>query len=66
MLCELEYLIKSHSDHEALDDQASLRDILTDLRHVADDLGLDFRLALTDARADAEPSPAPFAFDWCI
>ena len=50
MLCELENMLKTHGDHEALSDQASLQDLVTDLHRLADDLGLNFRLAF--ARAD--------------
>ena len=63
MLSELAYLLRTHGDHEALSEQSSLRDVLTDLRRLADDLGLDFRLAL--AAAEVEPGrgdlihPAP-------
>ena len=66
MLSELEYLLKTHGDHEALSDQSSLRDVLIDLRRLADDLGLDFRSALAGARAEDDPFPTPEAFDPCI
>jgi hypothetical protein len=46
MLSELEYLLRTHGDQEALNNQSSLRDMLTDLRRLAGDLGLDFRSAL--------------------
>ena len=49
MLSELTYLLRTHADHEALSDQTSLRDLLTGLRHLADDLGLDFGSALAGA-----------------
>jgi hypothetical protein len=56
MLSELEHLLKTHGDLKALSDQLSLRDVLTDLRHLADDLGLDFRSALAGAEmADFDP-----------
>jgi hypothetical protein len=52
MLSELEYLLKTHGDQEALSDQSSLRDLLTDLRRLADELGLDFRLPLAGAEVE--------------
>jgi hypothetical protein len=56
MQSELEYLLRTHGDQEALSDQLSLRDVLTDLRHLASDLGLDFRSALNGAdMADFDP-----------
>jgi hypothetical protein len=39
---ELRYLLKTNSDCEGCSDQDSLRDLLADLRAVADDLDLDF------------------------
>jgi hypothetical protein len=55
MFSELEYLLRTHGDHEALSHQSSLRDLLTDLRRLADDLGLDFRLALAGAEVADDP-----------
>jgi hypothetical protein len=54
MTTELRYLLKSNSDHEARSDQASLGDLLADLRAVADDLELDFAGAnrVAEARCD--------------
>ena len=66
MLSELEYLLKTHGDHEALSDQSSLLDLVTDLRRLADDLGLDFRLALAGAEVEHDPFLTPLAFDPCI
>jgi hypothetical protein len=66
MFGELEYLLKTHSDHEALSDQSSLRDVLTDLRLLADNLGLDFRLALAGAEVEDDPFLTLKAFDPCI
>jgi hypothetical protein len=63
MISELEYLLKTHSDHEALSDQSSLRDLVTDLRRLADDLGLDFRLALAGAGVEDDPLPTTASFD---
>jgi hypothetical protein len=62
MISELEYLLKTHGDHEALSDQSSLCDLLTDLRRLADDLGLDFRSALADPAVEDDPSLTPGAF----
>jgi hypothetical protein len=66
MLSELEYLIRTHSDHEVMSDQCSLRDVLIDLRRVADDLGLDFRLAIAGAKVENEQFPTQASFDPCI
>ena len=66
MFSELEYLIKSHSDHEALSDQSSLRDIVADLRQVADNLGLNFALALAGAKTAADAFTTLSSFDPCI
>jgi hypothetical protein len=63
MVSELAYLLKSHADHEALSYQSSLRQMLTDLRHLANDLGLDVRLALAGAEAEANQFLMPEAFD---
>jgi hypothetical protein len=63
MLSELEYLLKTHGDLEALSDQMSLRDLVSDLRRLADDLGLDFRLALIGAEVQDELVLLPGAFD---
>jgi hypothetical protein len=66
MLNELEYLLRTHGDHEALSDQSSLRDMLAELRHLSLDLGLDFRSALAGAEAENDPFLTPGAFDPCI
>jgi hypothetical protein len=66
MLSELEYLLRTHGDHEALSDQSSLGDVLADLRRLADDLGLDFRLALASTEGEDDPLPTQAAFDPCI
>jgi hypothetical protein len=66
MLSELEYVLRTHGDHEALNDQSSLRDVLTDLRRLADDLGLDFKLALVGAEDTDDAWLSPGAFDPCI
>jgi hypothetical protein len=51
MTAELQYLLKTNSNCEACSDQASLRDLLTDLRAVADELDLSFVAASRDAEA---------------
>ena len=66
MLNELEYMLRTHADHEALSDQTSLRDLLTGLRHLADDLGLDFGSALAGAGGQNDTSLDLAAFDPCI
>ena len=66
MLNELEYLLRTHADHEALSDQTIPRDMLTGLRRLADDLGLDFRLALAGAEVEDAPFLTPGVFDPCI
>jgi len=66
MLSELEYLLRMHGDHEALSDQASLQDLVTDLRRLADGLGLDFRSALAGAEGEDDPFLTLRAFDPCI
>jgi hypothetical protein len=66
MLSELEYLLRTHGDHEALSDQASLHDVVAGLLRLADDLGLDFRLALAGAEVGYDPFLTPQAFDPCI
>ena len=63
MLSELEYLLKTHGDLEALSDQMSLRDLVSDLRRLADDLGLDFRLALARAEVEDDPLRTMASFD---
>jgi hypothetical protein len=40
--------------------------LLSDLRHLADDLGLDFRRALAGAQVDNASFPSQGAFDPCI
>jgi hypothetical protein len=54
MTCELRYLLKTNSDHEVCTDQASLRELLIDLRAVADDLDLNFTAAKFEAETSAE------------
>ena len=66
MLNELKYLLRMHGDHEAQSDQTSLRDLVADLRRLADDLGLDFRLALASATFEVDPFLTAEGFDPCI
>ena len=66
MHSELEFLLKTHGDHQALSDQSSLRDMLTDLRRLSADLGLDFRSALAGAEVEDDPVLTTGAFDPCI
>jgi hypothetical protein len=66
MLSELEHILRTHGDHEVLSDQASLRDMLIDMRRLADDLGLDFWLTLTGAEVENDPCLTYAAFDPCI
>ena len=51
MTCELEYLLKTNSNCEGCGDQESLRDLITDLRVVADELDLNFPAANRAAEA---------------
>jgi hypothetical protein len=51
MTAELQNLLKTNSNCEGCSDQASLRDLLTDLRAVADELDLSFAAASRDAAA---------------
>ena len=55
--------LRTHADHEVLSDQSSLRDLLTDTRRLADDLGLDFRLALARAEVEDDPLRTMASFD---
>jgi hypothetical protein len=66
MHSELKYLLKTHGDHEALSDQSCLRDVLTDLRRLANDLGLDFWSAFAGAEVEDDPFLNFGAFDPCI
>jgi hypothetical protein len=58
MFSEPEYLLRTHGDHAVLSDQSSLRDMVTGLRRLAEDLGLDFRSALA-VRGRGRPAPDP-------
>jgi hypothetical protein len=63
MISELECLLKTHSDEQARSDQSSLQDVLTELRHLADDLGLDFESALAGSDVVSGDPAAMEAFD---
>jgi hypothetical protein len=63
MISELEYLLKTHGEEQARSDQSSLRDVLTELRHLADDLGLDFRSALAGSDVVSGEPATMEAFD---
>ena len=66
MFSELEHILRTHGDHEVLSDQASLRDMVTEMRRLADDLGLDFRLALAGAEVENNLLRTLATFDPCI
>lgn len=50
----LQSLLRRNAQIEGCDDQASLRDLLTDLQHLAAEAGLDFDSALVGASAVAD------------
>jgi hypothetical protein len=62
---ELEHLLRTHSDHEVISEQGSLRDLLTCLRGLAEELQLDFEKALTESDA-AYQDQLRQAFDPCL
>jgi hypothetical protein len=66
MLSELEFLIRTHGEYEGLSDQSSLREVVTGLRRLAEDLGLDFRSALAGAGVEDVLVLALREFDPCI
>jgi len=66
MFSELEHILRTHGDHEVLSDQASLRDMVTEMRRLADELGLNFRLALIGAAIENDLCLPLAAFDPCI
>jgi hypothetical protein len=51
MNTELEHLLRTYGDHEVISEQGSLRDLLTCLRSLAEELQLDFEEALTESDA---------------
>ena len=66
MFSELEHILRTHGDHEVLSDQASLRDMVTEMRRLADELGLNFRLALSGVAIGTDACLPLAAFDPCI
>jgi hypothetical protein len=65
MESELQHLLRTHSDHEVVSEQGSLRDLLTSLRGLAAELSLDFEEALTES--DAAYQDRLFqGFDPCV
>jgi hypothetical protein len=48
---ELEHMLMTYSDHEAMSEQGSLRALLTSLRSLAEGLQLDFEEALAESDA---------------
>ena len=62
---ELEHLLRTYSDHEVISEQGSLRDLLTCLRGLAEELQLDFDEALTESDAGHEVRLLQ-AFDPCL
>jgi hypothetical protein len=63
MVNELEFLLKTHSEEQALSEQCCLRQVLTELRHLADGLGLDFGEALAGSGAISDEPPTVPGFD---
>ena len=62
---ELEHVLRTHSDHEVIKEQDGLRDLLTSLRSLAEELQLDFQEALTESDA-AYQDRLLQAFDPCL
>jgi hypothetical protein len=60
MDCELVHMLRTYSDHEVISEQGGLRDLLSCLRSLAEELQLDFGKALTESVA-APGSVARFA-----
>jgi hypothetical protein len=57
LVSQLEYLLRTHGDEQALSEQSSLQDVVTELRHLAGDLGLDFVAAVAGSNeAPGEPT----------
>jgi hypothetical protein len=48
---ELEHLLRTYSNHEVICEQGSLRYLLPFLRSLAEELQLDFEVALTESEA---------------
>ena len=62
---ELEHLLRTHCDHEVISGQGSLRDLLTCLRSLAEELQIDFQEALTESDAVYQDRLLQ-AFDPCL
>jgi hypothetical protein len=62
---ELEHMLRTHSDHAVMSTQGSLRDLLTCLRGLSEELQLDFEAALSQSDA-AYQDPLLLAFDPCL
>jgi hypothetical protein len=62
---ELEHLLRTYSDQEVISEQGTLRDLLTCLRSLAEELQLDFDEALTESDAGHEVRLLQ-AFDPCL
>jgi hypothetical protein len=62
---ELEHLLRTYSNHEVISTQGSLRDLLTSLRSLAEELQLDFEEALTESNAGYQDRLL-LAFDPCL
>jgi hypothetical protein len=62
---ELEHLLRTYSDHQVISEQDSLRDLLTCLRGLAEELQLDFEEALTESDAAYQDRPLQ-AFGPCL
>jgi hypothetical protein len=62
---ELEHVLRTYSDHEVISEQGSLRDLLTCLRSLAEELQLDFKEALAGSD-DAYQDRLLQAFDPCL
>jgi hypothetical protein len=56
---ELEHLLRTYSDQEVISEQGSLRDVLTCLRSLAEELQLDFEKALTESAANYQDRLLP-------
>jgi hypothetical protein len=65
MESELEHVLMTYSDHEVISEQGSLRDLLTSLRSLAEELQLDFEEALAESDA-AYQDRLLLAFDPCL
>jgi hypothetical protein len=62
---ELEHLLMTYRDHEVISEQGSLRDLLTCLHSLAEELQLDFEEALAESNA-AYQDRLLQAFDPCL